>query len=49
MPQHQGNVNTNCGKEYRITEITREAIFYYLIDRNREELNAYVYVENMTI
>lgn len=30
MPQHQENANTNCGKENRITEVTREAIFDYL-------------------
>ena len=48
MPQHQENANTNCGKENRITEVTREAIFDYLIDRNREELNAYVYQQTFS-
>lgn len=48
IPQNQenANANTNCGKENRITEVTREAIFDYLIDRNREELNAYVYQQS---
>jgi len=46
IPQNPENANTNCGKENRITEVTREAIFDYLIDRNREELNAYVYQQS---
>lgn len=46
MPQNHENANANCGKENRITEVTREAIFDYLIDRNSEELNAYVYQQS---
>ena len=46
IPQKQENANTDCGKENRITEVTREAIFDYLIDRNNEELNVYVYQQS---
>lgn len=48
IPQNKENTDTSCGKENRITEVTREAIFDYLIDRNTEELNAYVYQQALS-
>lgn len=48
IPSNQKSKNCTCGKECRITEVTREAIFDYLTDRNREELNAYVYQQSLS-
>ena len=41
-PQAQKDSATDCGRENRITEVTREAIFDYLIDRHENETTMYM-------
>ena len=41
-PQVQKDSATDCGQENRITAVTREAIFDYLIDRHENETTMYM-------
>ena len=43
LPQNSNAIRSSTDLTNRITEITRETIFDYLLDRYKEEINAYVY------
>lgn len=40
------NESSSVGLQNKITEVTREAIFDYLVDRNLEESNAFIFSQN---
>lgn len=45
-PDKENKTLSSAGLTNKITDVTREAIFDYLVDRNHEETNAYIYSQN---